>query len=709
MRKRDRSLLANAASLLLAGVLAGIVVAAAAFPAIAMSGLATKAGADGFGKLPSELNVPTPPQITSVYASDNRTLLATIYDENRHDIPLSEMPLMIRQAIVAAEDQRFYTHHGVDAQGMLRALIANQNGSDRQGASTLTMQYVRQAITYSATSPAEVIAATEDTNARKLREARLSLGLETVLTKDEILERYLNIASFGHGAYGIYAASQVYFNKKPKDLTLAEAALLAGMPKAPSTNDPATAEGKPLALERRAYVLNQMVTLGMVDKATAETAKQSELTIYGKRTPRGCSATPQNHWGFFCDYFYRWWMDQEEFGASPAERESKLKSGGYRVVTTLDVNVQAAAKKNVEKELPTGKSDALMVAAIQPGTGQVKALATNRFFGLDTSKNKPSSDPLKRKQGIKGTYPTTANPILGGGDIRGYKAGSTFKMFTMVAGLEKGYPLDFTIRAVSPYKSQVYTAGVGDAGACKGDSTKWCPRNAEPRLDERQPQHVDRIRQVGQHLLRSAAGEGRRRDRRRRGQAARHPLPEPHRRRIRLEPGQGPQLGTVHDRGGRHRSAGARQLLCDDRGRRRLLRADARWSRSTTTRAMRCRGSATSSASRRSNRRSRGRPPMRAGAPSLTAAASAGATAAPPAITSVTCRDAAPRSPAPSATRSSARPAPPTATGPPTSRSARNNSRSPGPSPIRTWPRNPTETNIRRWRTGPRRTQCETR
>src|SRR5262252_9287418 len=128
------------------------------------------------------------------------------------------------------------------------------------------MQYVRQAITYSAVNPQDVIAATEKTNARKLREARLALNLETVLTKAQILERYLNIAAFGHGAYGIYAASQVYFGKEPKDLTLGEAALLASLPQAPTDYDLTTPQGYEQAKERREYVLGQMVKMGTISQ-----------------------------------------------------------------------------------------------------------------------------------------------------------------------------------------------------------------------------------------------------------------------------------------------------------------------------------------------------------------------------------------------------------------------------------------------------------
>jgi membrane peptidoglycan carboxypeptidase len=480
MRKRDHNIFANAASLLICGVLAGIVVAAAAFPAIAMGGLAAKAGADEFAELPTSLNVPAPPQITYIFASDAKTLVGTFYDENRHDIPLADIPQVMRDAILAAEDQRFYQHNGVDAQGLLRAFVANQQRDDTQGASTLTMQYVRQAITYSATSPRDVISATEQTNGRKIREMRLALGLEKVLTKDQILQNYLNIAAFGRGAYGIYAASQVYFNKEPKDLTLEEAALLAGLPKAPSDYNPATETGRPKALERRAYVLNQMVDLGMISAEQGELARNSEINVTGSRTPRDCVATTINHWGFFCDFFQRWWTDQAAFGKDGAERLSRLKAGGYRITTTLDVGVQDSAKNNVEAQIPTGSSDALMLAAIEPGTGYVRAMAANRTYSLDTSGNPISTDPDKAALGILATYPNTTNPILsGGGDISGYKAGSTFKIFTMLTALERGFPLDFTIVARSPYQSPIYIVGENDLSVCP-DRKHWCPVNANP-------------------------------------------------------------------------------------------------------------------------------------------------------------------------------------------------------------------------------------
>ena len=488
MRRRDHNIFTNAASLLICGLLAGVVVAAAAFPAVAMSGLAAKAGAETFDQLPSELTVKQSPQMSYLYASDGKTVLATMYDENRRDVnKLADISPLMQKGIIAAEDHGFYTHNGVDVKGIARAFVANRSaGQTEQGASTLTMQYVRLAISYSATSPAEVVAATEDTPARKLREARYAMAIDKELSKDEILLRYLNIAYFGNGAFGVWAASQVYFGKQPKDLKVEEAALLAGLVKSPSSFDPTTKEGKPQALDRRNWVIDQMAAIGAIDHTQAETAKKTKLVVKDKRTPNGCVSTAVNHWGFFCDFFYRWWLEQETFGATPYDRERQLKSGGYRIVTTLDAKTQAAAKKNVESIYKTAKDhpNALMVAAVEPGTGRVRALAVNRNFKLDDPahpQNALSTDPAKKRKGIRGTAPNTTNPLLsGGGDIKGYQAGSTFKIFTVVAALEKGLPLVTRINAKDQYKSK-YVIQFNAPGACPGTHF-YCPKNASKSM-----------------------------------------------------------------------------------------------------------------------------------------------------------------------------------------------------------------------------------
>jgi membrane peptidoglycan carboxypeptidase len=484
MRKRDHNVFANVLSLVICGVLAGVVVAAAAFPVIAMSGLAAKTGAEAFADLPTELTVKRSPQMSKIYASDGKTLLASIYDENRQDIPLDEIPKVMQQAMVAAEDHKFYEHNGVDVKGIARAFVANKNsGETQQGASTLTMQYVRLSITYAANNPNDVLDAAVDTNARKLREVKYALAIEKKLTKDQILEGYLNIAYFGNHAYGIYAASQVYFGKEPKNLTIEEAAFLAGLVKSPSaynpvrddgtTDDAAYKEGK----NRRDWVIDQMEGIGAINKQQAAHAKATELKITGKPAPNGCTATAIASAGFFCDFLQRWWMNEPAFGANSYERERALKTGGYKIVSSLDVATQNASKKNVEKYLKTGASHALMVVSVEPGTGKVRSMAVNRNFKIDdpaSPKNGLSTDPAKRNRGVRGTYPNTVNPLMSG-DQYGYQFGSTFKFFTMVAALENGYPLDYTINAVSPFVSR-FPIESGPA-SCGG---YWCPVNANP-------------------------------------------------------------------------------------------------------------------------------------------------------------------------------------------------------------------------------------
>jgi membrane peptidoglycan carboxypeptidase len=349
----------------------------------------------------------------------------------------------MQNAIVAAEDRNFYHHHGVDLRGVIRALVRDRSGGPRQGASTLTMQYVRM-VREAAASPPGVVAASKNTLSRKVTEMRYALELEKRLSKDTILDRYLNLAPFGNSAYGVDAASEVYFHKSPRDLTIGEAALLAGIVKAPTSFNPGTATGYPQALRRRKYVIDAMVRTGAISRAQAERALAEPVPRRIHQAGNGCLSTAQNQWGFFCDYFYRWWLSQPAFGANRWQREQRLRQGGYRIVTTMDPDVTRSAYRRIGEQISTRNRNALMLAAIEPGTGHVLALAANRRFGIDDPRhpvNELSSDPAKRAAGTRGTRPYTVNPIISGGeDIVGYQAGTTFKLFTLVAALEQGLP-----------------------------------------------------------------------------------------------------------------------------------------------------------------------------------------------------------------------------------------------------------------------------
>lgn len=477
MRPRDNNVFANLGSLVLCGGVAGVVVAASFFPGVAISGLAAKESLEQFDQLPAELIVDDGPQISYVYAADGTTRIAAMYDENRRNVPLHDIAPIMTDAMLAAEDHNFYEHNGVDVRGIARAFVANAaNDQITQGASTITQQYVRLSLTYFSDDLQSVIDATEETTGRKLREVRYALALEQELSKDEILNGYLNLAYFGEGAYGIFAASQVYFDTRPSDLELHEAAFLAGLVRAPSQFSPSEG-GLAAATERRNWVLDQMVEREAITRAEAQEAKQQELDVDPQRQPNMCVGVTTNHWGFFCDYFYRWWLDQEAFGATPWEREQRLRGGGFHIVTTLDVEAQQAAKDHVEDNLPTGDEHALMVAAVEPGTGKVRAMATNRNFVIDDPsdpENGPHTNPEARAQGVRGSYPNTTNPLIsGGGDIDGYQGGSTFKLYTMLAALEEGLPLATSIH--SP--SQVTTSFYAEPGTSASCGSNWCPVN----------------------------------------------------------------------------------------------------------------------------------------------------------------------------------------------------------------------------------------
>ncbi|WP_233513848.1 transglycosylase domain-containing protein [Micromonospora craterilacus] len=455
-------------TVLLTGVLAGLVLAVVALPGNLLLGFAAQAALGNYAALPDALRTPATPQRSYLYANDGKTLITTFYDANRSDVTLAEIAPVMRQAIVAAEDRRFYEHGGVDLRGMLRALVTNvTEGGTEQGGSTLTMQYVRNVLKTDPSRTAEErAAATEQTVGRKLQEVRYANSLEQRLGKDEILNRYLNIAYFGSGAYGVAAASQRYFSTAPSELTLAESALLAGLVQAPEAYSPIDGDAD-AALARRAYVLDAMAETGAITAAQAAEAKAEPLGLHPSEQPNGCAATAgeRDGWGFFCDYLRRWWLAQPAFGDTVAEREQALRRGGYTVVTTLDPQIQATAQKQATSVYGYDNPRALPIAAVEPGTGRVLAMAVNRHYSLDAN---PDG---------QGNYPNTVNPLIsGGGSVAGYQAGSTFKLFTMLAALESGRPLATGFDAPSRLPTR-YPAGADDS-SCGG---QWCPANANPQ------------------------------------------------------------------------------------------------------------------------------------------------------------------------------------------------------------------------------------
>jgi membrane peptidoglycan carboxypeptidase len=447
------------------GVMAGLLVAAVVFPIVATAGTVAKEATNAYENLPADLHIAPNAQVSYVYAADGRTLITTFHDEDRTDVPLDAVATVMQQAVVAAEDARFYEHGAVDLRSIVRALVSNGRGGQVQGASTLTMQYVRNVLlTDPSRTQRQREAATADTPERKLQEVRYATALERKLSKREILNRYLNIAYFGAGAYGVASASRTYFSKPPGKLTLPQAALLAGLLQSPDADNPVTGDRR-AALTRRSYVLDSMTKTGVISSGQAATAAAGPLGLAPSQDRNGCVSVPAGHedWGFFCDYLRQWWDAQPAFGPTEVDRENALRRGGYRIVTSLNPDLQATALRHSLGVYGYNSPRALPMAVVQPGTGRVLAMAVNRHYGLA-----PNRSPRQ-------SYPNTVTQLIAGGNgVNGYPAGSTFKLFTMLAALESGLPLNTAFNA--PARLQTHWPASGP-GSCGG---RYCPANASP-------------------------------------------------------------------------------------------------------------------------------------------------------------------------------------------------------------------------------------
>ena len=435
---------------LVASVVTGLLMAALAFPIVGGLGLTAKAGADEFLVLPAELEDTPLAQRSRILAADG-SLLAVLYRENRILAELRFIPDLTRKALIAVEDARFYAHHGVDYKGTLRAAVENsQAGEVTQGGSTLTQQYVKNALLQAASSKAGQEAAREVSLDRKLKEARYALAIERKFSKDEILERYLNIAYFGNGVYGIGTAASFYFAKPAKDLSLDEGALLAGLVQSPGRFDPVKAMQDPALmkrlLDRRNLVLRRMALEGFITEVERAKASAIKPAFQIRPVVSGCE-NPAVKAPFFCDYV-RNVLERTDAGSALGntleERQDRLLAGGLTIKTTLDPAIQNAAQRSAEQNVPPGDTfegekfgAAVAVNVVEPGTGDVKAMAVNRRY---TERKVPGH--------------TKVNLAIGGSS--GFQGGSTFKAFVLAEALKQGVPLSFTKYSPQKYTSKVF-------------------------------------------------------------------------------------------------------------------------------------------------------------------------------------------------------------------------------------------------------------
>lgn len=352
-------------------------------------------------------------ETTNIYYADGETLMGSFAAQNREIIDTTKLPDHVAHAVVAAEDRTFYENVGIDPVGMARAVKSAFTSGRTTGGSTITQQYVKN---YYLTSERKL--------SRKFTEAILAVKIDKQLDKEEILDSYLNVIYFGRGAYGIQTAAQAYFQKDAADLTISEAAMLAGIIPSPSNWDPATNPDK--AKNRWNYVLNGMVEGGWLTHAERE---QQEFPELPDRKVEDRYEGPN---GYLLDMARREIVDRTDWTEEDVDR------GGLKVITTVDPARQEAAVKAVEN-LPEGHEDNLKASlvAIDPRTGAIEALYGGPDF-ISSPRNAVTQD---RMQGA-----------------------STFKPFTLAAALENNVPLTTTYSGSSPRKIDGFERPVRNFG-----------------------------------------------------------------------------------------------------------------------------------------------------------------------------------------------------------------------------------------------------
>jgi penicillin-binding protein 1A len=368
-------------------------------------------------------------ETTKVFAADGSLITTLHAEQDREQVALSDMAAPFKAAVLTIEDSRFFAHKGVDLRALARALRRDAAaGGVREGGSTITQQYVKN-----------VLLDPKKTVHRKLREAVMAFQLERTHTKEAILEGYLNRIYFGNGAYGVQAASQLYFNKPASALTLAEGALLAGLIQAPESYDPFTA--KDAAFARRQVVLARMRELHAAPDADIAAAQGAPLGVVAK--PVAGARYPA---GYFVERVKRFILDDPRFGATPADRRRLLFEEGLRIRTTVDLRVQQAAEEAVKAVLPNPATDPSgAVVVLDPRTGFVRALVGGRdFFGPAAAAKFDLAT-----QGMRQT-------------------GSSFKPFVLAAALAQG---------ISPQK--VYEAPTSLTVPMPAGQEPWVVNNYE--------------------------------------------------------------------------------------------------------------------------------------------------------------------------------------------------------------------------------------
>ena len=440
-----------AASLfLLSAVFGANSVAKAVIPSLSVEGI--------------DFDVTSLPQKSTMYASDGTTKITEFWDQNREVVPLKKISKYMQQAVVSREDRRFFTHGGVDVQGVFRAFVQTYMKGDHQGGSSLTQQYVKNVLILQAQQDNDPIAqyhASEDTIARKLREMLISVQMEKQYSKPEILQGYLNIAQFGgNSLYGVQAAAKRYFNTTADQLNIVQSATIAAITKNPSLYDPLVEENQKESENQRNIVLKLMLQEGYITQKQYTEAVNTPLkdTLKAQDVNVGCQDT--GDYAYFCDFVVHRIQNSEEFGKTRAERNKLLQEGGLKIVTTLDVEANSTMMETARNTIPPDDPSGMEIAmaAVKPGTGEVLSFGLNRYYDATPA---AANDPTKTSQNY------AVDLADGGGS--GWTIGSSWKPINLIAWMEAGHSINDNLQTSTSYPTTDFACSNYSGGADSWD------------------------------------------------------------------------------------------------------------------------------------------------------------------------------------------------------------------------------------------------
>lgn len=440
-------------------VLAGMLVAVAVTPAVAVAGESTSGAVAFFEDLPSYLDVQTPQQVSSVYATKGgkQVKIASFYAENRTNVTADQMADTLKQAAIDTEDPRYYDEGGIDVLGTLRGVAATVVGGDVQGGSSITQQYVKNVLVQQceeltgkdqAATAKKVEACYQDaagvTPQRKLQEMRYAIAVNKKYSKDDILTGYLNIVGLGGRVYGAEAGAKYYFGVHAKDLSLVQSATLVAILNnpsnlridVPSDKDNGSANGYALTKERRDYVLRRMQAHGSITKVAMTRAIATPITPKITETANGCSTAATNEdAGYFCDYVRDQVLQDPAFGKTAAARIATLDTKGLQIHTSLDLDLQSQAQTALSTYVPStmaGVDVGGSNVTVEPGTGRIMSMVQNTSY-------------TQGDNAAAGSTAVNYSADSGYGNSGGFQTGSTYKVFTLAEWLATGHTLSESV------------------------------------------------------------------------------------------------------------------------------------------------------------------------------------------------------------------------------------------------------------------------